>query len=78
VNPKLLIIDDLGLRPLTHDEPMDLCEIIGQRYKRSSTIVTSNRDVPEWYAMFGDALLASTAIDRLLHHAELITLDSDS
>lgn len=76
--PNLLIIDDLGLRPLTHDEPMDLYEIIRQRYEKASTIITSNRDVPEWYSLFGDALLASAAMDRLLHHAELVTLDGRS
>lgn len=78
VTPALLIIDDLGLRPLGHDEPMDLYEIIRQRYEKASTIITSNRDVPEWYALFGDALLASAAMDRLLHHAELVTLDGRS
>ncbi len=76
--PTLLIIDDLGLRPLTHDEPMDLYEIIRQRYEKASTLITSNRDVPEWYAMFGDPLLASAAMDRLLHHAEVLTLNGRS
>jgi DNA replication protein DnaC len=37
-------IDDLGLRPLTHDEPLDLYEIIRQRYQRGATIITSNRN----------------------------------
>lgn len=78
VAPSLLIIDDLGLRPLTQDEPMDLYDLIRQRYEKTSTIITSNRDVPEWYALFGDALLASAAMDRLLHHAELLTLEGRS
>lgn len=78
VTPSLLIIDDLGLRPLTHDEPMDLYEIIRQRYEKGSTLLTSNRDVPEWYSLFGDPLLASAAMDRLLHHAEVLTLDGRS
>jgi len=76
--PRVLIVDDLGLRPLEHDEPMDLYEIIRSRYERSSTIVTSNRDVTEWYPLFGDALLASAAMDRLLHHSEILVLDGDS
>jgi len=78
VAPTVLIIDDLGLRPLTHDEPLDLYELIRQRYEKASTIITSNRDVPEWYPLFGDALLASAAMDRLLHHAEIITLEGRS
>lgn len=78
VSPSLLIIDDLGLRPLTHDEPMDLYEIIRHRYEKASTIITSNRDVPEWHALFGDGLLASAAMDRLLHHVEVVTLEGRS
>jgi DNA replication protein DnaC len=41
--PDLLIIDDLGLRPLKHDEPIDLHELIRQRYRQGSMVVTSNR-----------------------------------
>lgn len=76
--PRLLIIDDLGLRPLTDDEPMDLYEVIRQRYERSSTLITSNRDVAEWYPLFGDVLLASAAMDRLLHHCHILVLDGRS
>jgi DNA replication protein DnaC len=68
----LLIIDDLGLRPLVRDEPVDLYELIRRRYERGSMLITSNRDIPEWHGLFGDALLASAAMDRLLHHAHLV------
>jgi DNA replication protein DnaC len=74
----LLIIDDLGLRPLAYDEPVDLYEIIRRRYERGSTIITSNRAIEEWYPLFGDALLASSAMDRLLHHCEVVEMDGDS
>jgi len=77
-SPDLLIVDDLGLRALVHDEPIDLYEIIRQRYERSSTILTSNRAVEEWPALFGDALLASAAMDRLLHHAHVIEMEGDT
>lgn len=77
-SPRLLIIDDLGLRSLAYDEPMDLYEIIRQRYERSSTIITSNRDVREWVPLFQDDLLASAAMDRLLHHCHILTLDGAS
>ncbi len=76
--PQLLIIDDLGLQPLSQDEPMDLYQLIRERYERNSTIVTSNRDVAEWYPLFGDALLASAAMDRLLHHSEILVLEGKS
>jgi DNA replication protein DnaC len=77
-SPDLLIIDDLGLRPLVHDEPIDLYEIIRQRYERTSTVLTSNRDIDEWQPLFGDALLASAAMDRLLHHAHVLVIEGDS
>lgn len=74
----LLIIDDLGLRPLSVDEPVDLYEIIRRRYEHGSMIITSNRDVSEWYPMFDDPLLASSAMDRLLHYGHTIVMDGDS
>lgn len=77
-SPELLILDDLGLRPLTGEEPIDLYEIIRQRYERSSTILTSNRALEELPPLFGDALLASAAMDRLLHGAHVLVLDGDS
>jgi DNA replication protein DnaC len=69
---------DLGLRPLVHDEALDLYEIIRRRYEHGSTVITSNRDVEEWYPLFGDALLASAAMDRLLHNAHTVIMDGDT
>lgn len=77
-SPALLVVDDLGLRPLTGDEPGDIYEIIRQRYQRGSTIITTNRDVEELPALFGDPLLASAAMDRLLHDAHVLEFDGDS
>lgn len=76
--PDLLIIDDLGLRPLEHDEPVDLYEIIRARYERGAMVITSNRALEEWYPMFLDELMASAAMDRLLHHAHVIVLEGHS
>ena len=77
-SPDLLIVDDLGLRPLQGDEPMDLYEIVRERYEHGSMIITSNRDVPEWYPLFGDELLASAAMDRQFHHSHVLTLEGKS
>jgi len=74
----LLIVDDLGLHPLKHDEPTDLYELIRLRYEANSMVITSNRDVEEWPPLFGDQLLASAAMDRLLHHAHVITIEGES
>lgn len=77
-SPQLLIIDDLGLRPLRDPEPEDLYEVIRHRYEHGAMVVTSNRALAEWYPMFGDPLLASAAMDRLLHHATVMELSGDS
>ena len=76
--PTLLIVDDLGLRPLRGDEPMDLYEVIRRRYEQGSIIFTSNRHTDEWLPLFGDDLLGSAAMDRLKHHAHMIELTGDS
>lgn len=76
--PDLLIVDDLGLRPLAADEPADLYEVIRQRYERGATVITSNRDIAEWEPLFANPLLASAALDRLLHHAHILTITGDS
>jgi DNA replication protein DnaC len=77
-SPELLIVDDLGLRPLEGDEPIDLYEIIRQRYEHGSMIVTSNRALEEWYPLFLDDLIASAAMDRLLHHAHVVVMEGHS
>ncbi len=77
-SPALLVIDDLGLRPLEGDEPIDLYEVIRGRYERGSMIISSNRDIKEWYALFLDDLMASAAMDRLLHHSHVVVMDGES
>ncbi len=77
-SPDLLVVDDLGLRPLEADEPIDLYEIIRQRYERGAMIVTSNRALEQWYPLFLDDLIASAAMDRLLHHAHVVVMEGHS
>ena len=74
----LLIVDDLGLRPLQHTDPLDLYDLIRGRYEKGSIIVTSNRAVEELHSLFGDPLLASAAMDRLLHHAHVLEMTGKS
>ena len=76
--PDLLIVDDVGLRPLRAEEPEDLFELIRTRYERGSIVFTSNRDIPEWAPLFIDPLIASAAMDRLLHHAHILMLEGES
>jgi DNA replication protein DnaC len=78
VTPKLLVIDDFGLERLTLEQAHDFYEIISERYERSSTIITSNRNVDEWMPLFDDAILANSALDRLAHNAHQIVIEGDS
>lgn len=78
INPELLILDDLGLHPLTPEETLELYDVIRLRYQRGSLIVTSNRALEEFPSIFGDPLLASAAIDRLLDDAHIIVIEGDS
>lgn len=76
--PDLLIVDDFGLRRLDSQQSSDLYEVILERHRRSSTIVTSNRSLEEWMALFDDPILAQSALDRLAHNAYQIEIDGES
>jgi DNA replication protein DnaC len=68
----LLIIDDLGMRRLSHTAAEDLLEIIMRRYERASTLITSNRSVDDWGKLLGDTAAVTALLDRLLHHAHVL------
>src|SRR5256885_1887065 len=55
-----------------------LCALISRRYERGSIIVTSNRSFEQWGEILGDAMVAAALIDRLVHHATMITLKGKS
>ena len=69
----LLIIDDLGMRKLPPTATEDLLELIMRRYERASTILTSNRPVDDWGKLLGDTAAVTALLDRLLHHAHVLT-----
>lgn len=75
----VLIIDDFGLKPLRAPADEDLHELIGERYERTATIITSNLDFTEWDQAFpSNPLLASATLDRLRHNAYCLVLDGQS
>lgn len=78
LKPDLLIIDDFGLKPLRPPGPEDLYAVISQRYEQGSIVLTSNRSPAELYDLFHDPLLASAALDRLLHAAHALIITGDS
>lgn len=78
LKPDLLIIDDFGLKPLHPPGPEDLYDVISQRYEQGSILLTSNRSPKEWFDLFNKPLLASAALDRLLHLAHVVIITGDS
>jgi len=74
----LIILDDLGFKKLHHDDAEELLELIIRRYERSSTIMISNRPIEDWTKVLGDAATASALLDRLMHHAHLISFQGKS
>lgn len=75
---KLLIIDELGYLPLEPDAAHLLFQLISRRHERGSVLITSNRPVMEWGDVFGDQVVATAILDRLLHHSHVLTVRGDS
>ncbi len=69
----LLLIDDLGMRRLPQTAAEDLLEIVMRRYEKASTLLTSNRPVEDWGKLLGDTAAVAALLDRLLHHAHVLT-----
>jgi len=74
----LLILDDFALRPLEATETNDFYELIVERHRKASTILTSNREPAEWLTMMSDALLAQSAVDRLTSGAHTLIIEGPS
>lgn len=79
ISPRLLIIDELGYLPLTREQAHQLFQIVAKRYEVGSMILTSNLVFGQWDQTFaGDAALTAALLDRLLHHAHIITIKGES
>ena len=76
--PKLLIIDELGYLPLEPDAAHLMFQLVSRRYERGSVLVTSNLTTSEWGNVFGDPVVATAILDRLLHHSHVVTIRGDS
>ena len=74
----LVVIDEVGYIPLEAEAANLFFQFVSSRYERASLIVTSNRPFARWGETFGDDTVAAAMVDRLVHHAEVISLRGDS
>ena len=70
----VLVIDDLGLAPMTDTERRDLLEVVEERHGHASTIVTSQLPLEHLHEQIGDPTIADAILDRLIHNAHKINL----
>ncbi len=74
----LVLVDEVGYRPVTREEAHLFFQFVSHRYERASTILTSNKSFAEWGELFGDPVIASAILDRLLHHCRVINIKGKS
>ena len=75
---RLIIVDEVGYIPFDHDAANLFFQLVASRYETGSIMVTSNLPFGRWGEVFGDEVVAAAMIDRLVHHAEVLTLAGES
>jgi DNA replication protein DnaC len=74
----LIVVDEVGYIPFDPEAANLMFSLVSARYERASMIVTSNKPFSAWGDIFGDETTAVAMIDRLVHHAEILSLKGDS
>ncbi|WP_030621286.1 IS21-like element helper ATPase IstB [Streptomyces achromogenes] len=78
LRPAVLVVDEVGYQPLERTEANLVFQVISKRYEKGSIILTSNKTFGEWGQVFGDEVLATAILDRLLHHCEVVSINGNS
>ncbi len=78
VFPSLLVVDELGYLPITRTGAMLFFQLMSRRYEHASTVLTSNKGFEDWGEVFGDDVMASALIDRLVHHCHIVNIRGNS
>lgn len=78
VYPKVLIIDEMGYLPMSREEAGLFFRLLTRRYEKASMIITSNKSFVDWGEIFGDQVLATAILDRLLHHSTVLNIKGES
>ena len=76
--PQLLIVDEIGYLPVIPGGGNLFFQLVNARYERGAMILTSNRGFAEWGEVFGDPVVATALLDRLLHHAVVVQIEGSS
>lgn len=74
----LMIIDELGYLPLSQEDSNLFFQFVSHHYERHSLIITSNKGFRDWGEIFGDRVIASAILDRLLHHSHVVNIKGSS
>ncbi len=78
VHPSLLIVDEIGFLPITPGGASLFFQLVNARYEKGAMILTSNLGFADWGEMFGDPVMATALLDRLLHHSVVVTITGHS
>ncbi len=78
VQPHLLVVDELGYIPVDRHGANLFFQLVCRRYEKGSMIVTSNQRFGDWGEIFGDTIIATAILDRLLHHSMTINIKGES
>lgn len=76
--PRLLIVDEIGYLPIDRTGANLFFQLVSRRYERGPMIVTSNQSLGSWGDVFGDRVIATAILDRLLHHATTLNIRGNS
>jgi len=74
----LVVVDEVGYLPVDSKEAYLFFQFVSHRYEKNSTIITSNKSFGDWQELFGDAVIATAILDRLLHHCKVINIQGHS
>ncbi|EME7286260.1 IS21-like element helper ATPase IstB [Escherichia coli] len=75
---RVLILDEIGYLPMNREEASLFFRLLNRRYEKASIILTSNKGFADWGEMFGDHVLATAILDRLLHHSTTLNIKGES
>jgi DNA replication protein DnaC len=76
--PKVLVIDEMGYLPLDEMGATIFFQLVSARYERGSILLTSNKSYGDWGSIFGDPIIATAILDRLLHHSTTLNIRGES